>query len=107
MDDLALFNSLMSLIPNKKSWVFLQNKCDLFKDMIKTNGLDKVFTNIPADKANDYDYCIKFLESKFQEKWTGDKLTFFVTCALDADQMKLIWTTLHKDLVRNQIGYGI
>jgi len=103
-DDLALFNSLMQLIPMKKSWIFFQNKDDLFKTLIEKKGLSQQFPGlIPEGKEYDYDFNIKFLQERFQEKWTGEKLTFYTTCALDGEQMRKIWGILHKDLTRQQI----
>jgi len=97
-DDIRLFKSLMDLV-GTKNWLFLQNKVDLFPEVLKKRPMNLSFPEIPADKATDPEYCLTFLGNIFASAWTGDtKLDIKRTCALDTNQMDLIWKAIHNKL---------
>jgi len=106
-DDIRLFKSLMDLV-GTKNWLFLQNKVDLFPDVLKKRPMNLSFPEIPADKATDPDYCLQFLANMFSSAWTGEaKLDIKRTCALDTNQMDMIWKAIHNkltsDLFKNHL----
>jgi len=105
-DDLRLFASLMLLVPQKKAWVFLQNKVDIFKTTLQKYPITEQYPDLPKDKSKDPDYCMKFLEDEFRKKWVGQKtaIKFYQTCALDTDQIKMIWGSIKKSLTAETIN---
>jgi len=107
VDDLRLFASLMLLVPQKKSWVFMQNKMDLFQKTLIEHPITAHFPDeIPKDKAQNVDFCVKFLEDRFRDKWVGERqnIRFYQTCGLDTNQIRLIWTEIKKNLTSQTVN---
>lgn len=105
LDDLALFNSLLPLLKGQRSWMFFQNKEDLFEETLKKFPLDSQYPTIPKTKGSNKAFCLQFLRELFLEKWPGnpDDLLFTSTCALDPSCMEKIWKKLRSDYVHQMI----
>jgi len=110
-EELAVWASLQQQISSNVSFIFLQNKSDIFAQIIKTHPLSKYFPDMPEAEGSDHDACVKYLRNRFLAKWRGTgNLNFHLTNSLDKGLIKKIWDEVRQDIllrVLSQTGFAI
>jgi len=103
-DDLDLFTQLMKMddLLQKRYWFCFLNKSDLFKKRLAEFPMSKYFDDVPAEKGSDFDYCIKYIEDKFKQRWSGDQLIFATTCVLETSHMTTIFNEIQELITANE-----
>jgi hypothetical protein len=83
-------------------------QCDIFEKKLQTRPLSDYFDNVDKEKEKDFDYAVKYLRAKFEEKIPDDrKITFHVTCALDTNKFQQIFKDIRSYIlarVLNNLG---
>jgi len=91
-ESLALFMEMSSstYVGDKPFLVFL-NKCDIFKEKIKTYPLHQYRQDVPPDVGSDYEKSVDYVKQQYQRIFRGKEVFFFVTCAIDTTNCQRIF----------------
>jgi GTPase SAR1 family protein len=92
-DDLQLFSQLQSMsdVLQQKNWYLFLNKVDLFEKSLKIDPLSNHFPDIPPERGSDLNYCTKYIEKLFRDRWVGENLTTFTTNLLETKRVEEIF----------------
>lgn len=80
------------------SWILFLNKSDLFKEKLEKDPLNLYFKDISPEDGKDFDKSCQYLQKKFEEAFQGNKLYPYITCALDTQNCKRVFSAV-KDTV--------
>eukprot|EP01125_Pyxidicula_operculata_P013527 TRINITY_DN4490_c0_g2_i1.p1 TRINITY_DN4490_c0_g2~~TRINITY_DN4490_c0_g2_i1.p1 ORF type:complete len:379 (-),score=51.91 TRINITY_DN4490_c0_g2_i1:277-1413(-) len=108
-ESINLFSQITSslIFQPSTSWILLLNKCDLFKEKIKSVPLTHCFPKMPEEDAQDYDKCCQYIYGKFKRKFSGKTLYSHVTCALDTKLIGKVFGVVRETILSNALNnYG-
>lgn len=77
------------------SWILFLNKSDLLKEKIKQRPINIYFKEYPADKAQDFDTSVKFIQDKYEKKYRGGTALYpYTTCAIDTQNCEKVFSAV-------------
>jgi len=82
----------------KTSWILFLNKSDLFETKLKENpqGLKKLFPDYSG--GTDFEAGVEFVKGKYKERFSGNALYIYQTCALDTQNIERVFAVV-KDTI--------
>eukprot|EP00009_Paramoeba_aestuarina_P003663 CAMPEP_0201512570 /NCGR_PEP_ID=MMETSP0161_2-20130828/4797_1 /ASSEMBLY_ACC=CAM_ASM_000251 /TAXON_ID=180227 /ORGANISM="Neoparamoeba aestuarina, Strain SoJaBio B1-5/56/2" /LENGTH=252 /DNA_ID=CAMNT_0047908455 /DNA_START=383 /DNA_END=1141 /DNA_ORIENTATION=+ len=107
-ESIALFDEVVNARWFSKSAIILfMNKCDLFKEKIKTIDMKCMFDDYKG--GNDYDKGCKFLTNIYvnlieQDAQQKRDVYPHVTCATDTENVKFVFDSVQKSILGNTMG---
>jgi len=97
MESMEIFKEILDFEAFKGTfWILMLNKIDLFKEKIQRVPLKATFPDYTGDEKNP-DESSRFLRDKFlalMPEERQDSVQSHVTCALDTEQMKTVFSAL-------------
>jgi len=97
MESMEIFKEILDFEAFKGTfWIVMLNKIDLFKEKIQRVSIKQTFPEYEGDEKN-ADETAKFLRDKFlvlMPEERQDSVQSHVTCALDTEQMKTVFSAL-------------
>jgi len=77
------------------SWILFLNKSDLFRDKIKTRPVSQFFKEFPAEKAQDFEASVHFIQELYEKKYRGQtNLYCYTTCAIDTQNCEKVFSAV-------------
>jgi len=108
VDDLQLFEIVAAIQYLPSTWIFFQNKTDLFREKIKRVPISNYFPDIDKSKEQDFDYAVDFFRKKFQDVFKRGEITFHTTCAIDSKNLEKIYSSIIAHIIRQVVsGTGL
>jgi len=90
------------------SWILFLNKSDLFETKIKKVPLTNFFQDYPRDQTTNFDAACLFIQARYQANFKGTRLYPYVTCALDTNNCKKVFTAVRDTVITgalNEAGF--
>jgi len=82
------------------SWILFLNKSDIFKDKIGKWPLTNYFEDC---SVSDYDQSVDFIKKRYEEQFKGSRLYSQVTCAIDTQNCKRVFTAVKDTILMNAL----
>eukprot|EP01121_Diplochlamys_sp_Union-15-3_P012246 TRINITY_DN3644_c1_g1_i1.p1 TRINITY_DN3644_c1_g1~~TRINITY_DN3644_c1_g1_i1.p1 ORF type:complete len:352 (-),score=65.01 TRINITY_DN3644_c1_g1_i1:84-1139(-) len=83
------------------SFILFLNKMDLLQDKIKHSPLSNLFPEYEG--GSDPKLAIEFIKQKYLEVFTGNRIFNYLTCALDTDNIKKVFYSVKKILLKSDL----
>jgi len=100
-DDLELFSQLTTVKYLPDTWIFFQNKIDIFEKKIQISPISNHFPNIDKDRETNVDYAVTFFRDLFCEKFqrgANAKPLFHTTCGLDTKSFAKVTVSVQQQI---------
>jgi len=105
MESLQLFADVTgSQWFSQTPFILFLNKSDLFSDKIKKKPMNQYFEDIPTDKGNNFDFCVAYIQDKFEDTFKGCRLYPYVTCAIDNQNVARVFHTVQDTIITASIS---
>lgn len=105
MESLQLFGDVTgSQWFGQTPFILFLNKSDLFREKIKKKPLNSVFPDVPAEKSSDFDYCVGYIQDKFEDTFKGCRLYPYVTCAIDNQNVARVFHTVQDTIITSSLS---
>jgi GTPase SAR1 family protein len=85
------------------SWILFLNKSDLFLEKIKRKPLSKYFPDFAEADDSDSTKCCDFIRKKYEAVFRGSKLYPYVTCAIDTENCRRVFTAVRDSVITNAL----
>jgi len=85
------------------SWILFLNKSDLFKEKISVKPLNLVFSDFKED-PNDFVKSHQYIENKYQSTFKGQRLYCHVTCAIDTDNCRKVFSAVRDTVITSALN---
>jgi GTPase SAR1 family protein len=82
------------------SWILFLNKSDIFKDKIEKWPLSNYFDDCTASTN---EQSIEYIKKKYEEQFKGSRLYVHVTCAIDTQNCKRVFTAVKDTILMNAL----
>jgi len=83
------------------SWILFLNKSDIFKDKIAKWPLKNYFSDC---STYDYEQSVEYIKKKYEEQFKGSRLYSHITCAIDTQNCKRVFTAVKDTILMNALN---
>jgi len=105
-EEIEVWHSLQSTVPQNVFFIFVQNKVDVFENIIAKHPLDKFFSIVKKENGSNSQEALKHLRSLFSQHYTRPlPLTFHCANCLDAVVVAEIWGKIKKAIYRQLLEH--
>jgi len=109
-ESLKLFSKLSgSQWIRDSAMILFLNKYDLFQQRIKVRPLNECFNDYEdfaktCPKETELDKSVEYIKSQFTKAFSGTRLYFFVTCALDTDNCEKVFLAVRDAILARVVN---